>query len=169
MKKKRISESKNKRCSRETQQKKIMGATMAHLLIRVFNLDKMAVTGLNTSIDLAASEPQQKMDNIFSMETMYEKTQWSKEDRIIRMYYIPLVYDSWVVVDSINITEPIDVSPIKVYPKHVIYKGTSLGFGTDSELEKSMEQQPGWFCVGTKQFNLLDFKILEENASENTS
>jgi hypothetical protein len=70
-----------------------MGATLGHLLVFNFNLTKMELCGMHSSIDYAVSKPFVKATQICPTKKMLEEAKWDKNDRVVRIVAIPCVME----------------------------------------------------------------------------
>jgi hypothetical protein len=133
-----------------------MGATLARLVVYDLNLTRVESIGWGTSIDLAVSDPLAKAEREFPAETQRRRAHWASDDHVVRVIYVPLVSTEVHVQGREG--DKIDASHVAVMPRHKVYGGRSMGFGSDPELEQKLQDEPGFLIVNDVRYDLIDFK-----------
>jgi hypothetical protein len=106
---------------------------------------------------MAAIDPETKAATEFPINKSIELAKWSPTARLVRLIQVPLVLSKPLVSTYGLDVSKVDVSGVAVYPVHQQYGGTSLGFGTDLEIEAKLETEPGYFIADGIRFEILDF------------
>ncbi len=91
-----------------------MGASLAHLEIRNYNITKMQQSYYHSSIDLEGVGPFEKAKKKQSFQDVITKNKWDKGDKILQVISIPLVMEPKCYYisesgDEINIEENIKI------------------------------------------------------------
>jgi hypothetical protein len=149
-----------------------MGASLGHLVIYCFNIDKMEVIFTRDSIDYAAIHPIEKAKRYITPNKLFEFVPTWKDDKIIYAVSVPLVYkpicsvlDNKVNDDIINDTNyRVTARPMENEGR--FFQDEKYNVFKEPYIQEFTLENINQNTVGT--YNYFDFACLIEDNNDET-